>query len=172
MSDENWYYNYFMQFVDKPAKPKNTLRNSTVVAGTSTKKREEEAAAAPIDTPVPEENSEGDVTEDVSDSMDVDKVTPTGATGEPEKVIFGKAPKAILADLKNTSRAATGLKRSAAARIAAVNQQGKPTRPASLDLKGAEAGRKSDGDSPRQPAKKARRKSQLTDTYPGLAKFK
>jgi hypothetical protein len=160
MGDDNWYYEYFMQFVDKPAPPKTV---SSKTASPSTQQQltlRESQASAPRQEPAPPpvEGPEEETTESSSEES-VEPETPEPERRKPRQ-LFGKAPQAVLAAIKRPGRA---------------------TRPASLDLTAGRSRKRSasadevDGTPKRKKAegvKKVTRKPRLAETYPGLAKFK
>ncbi len=155
MADAEWYYNYFKQFVDdklsagrpvvaaqppavqKPSHP--ILESSKIEVG--------DIADPPASGTVEKVEK---ISEEISTSPDVE--VSTSSVVESGKVLFAKAPPALLAAIKRPGRA---------------------TRPASLDLSAVGSRKRSAGKADGQePPSKVKRKPRLTDIYPGLAKLK
>jgi hypothetical protein len=148
MDDKAWYYNYFKKFVDTPAVPARSQSSH---------------AFAEIPLPREKEGDAGDSSrapETVTKEPSVASNSPaaegsTRAEGR-EKVLFGKAPPALLA---------------------VIRRPGKATRSDSLDSSSIGISRKRgvdkvDGKRDRQSRERVKGKPRLTDVYPGLAKFK
>jgi hypothetical protein len=156
MADAEWYYNYFKQFVDdklsagRPVvtvQPPAEQNPSHPVLERPKIEAEEEIVNLPASGTV--EKAEN-ISEEISTSPDVG--VSTTSVVESGKVLFGKAPPALLAAIKRPGRA---------------------TRPASLDLSAAGTRKRSAGKADgQQPPTKAKKKPRLTEIYPGLAKFK
>jgi hypothetical protein len=146
MDDKVWYYNYFKKFIDTPAIP---ARSRSSPASSETPLPREKEGDAGESSRAPETvTTEASV---VSNSPAVEGSTPVKKR---EKVLFGKAPPALLAVIK---------------------RPGKGRLSDSLDSSSAAIGRKRgvdkvDGKRDHQPAKRG--KPRLTDVYPGLARFK
>jgi hypothetical protein len=148
MDDRVWYYNYFKKFVDTPSlRVRNNLPPVSAEIPLPREKEGDTSAGSRAPETV-RETAAG-----VSDSSSVKVATPVK---EREKVLFGKAPPALLAAIKRPAKAED---------------------PASLDSSSAVRSRKRgidkvDVGGRREPAKKAKGKPRLTDVFPGLAKFK
>jgi hypothetical protein len=162
MDDAEWYYNYFKKFVDSPGPSSSTskpaVQSSSPALSTAASVTEPEVPTGVTEQreeEVPDATSKG--VPSIPDHSPLGVVREAGETdgtvfpdhvNTRERVLFGKAPRVILDQVKRV-----GKKRGAAS----VDSD--------LDVDGTDS-------DPGRKLRKVKKRVRLTDVYPALVRFK